>query len=368
MISTEQFCKKIIEYGSDYICGVPDSLLKMFISEIDKYFSKHTITANEGNAIALMSGYYLATRHIGVVYMQNSGLGNCINPLLSLVDEDIYQIPMLLIVGWRGEPGVKDEPQHKKQGALTIPLIETMRIPYKILENVEDIDYAYNMIKDTNKPFALIVKQNTFENHKIETVSNGYFINRETAVVKIVSKLSSEYRIVSTTGMISRELYEYRANNNMGHQYDFLTVGSMGHASSIAMGLAEGMPDKKIIILDGDGACIMHMGALAVIGTKKMNNLKHIVLNNASHDSVGGQPTVGGAIKLKEIAKNCGYEESYCIEELFEFDNILDKFLQSQTNAFLEIKVSKGNRADLGRPKESPVENKKIFMEALHNG
>lgn len=367
MINVEQFCKKIIEYGSDYICGVPDSLLKMFTSEIDKYFSKHTITANEGNAIATATGYYLATKKVGVVYMQNSGLGNCINPLISLADESIYQIPMLLIIGWRGEPGIKDEPQHKKQGLLTIPLIETLGIPYKILESIEDIDYAYNKIKDMNCSFALIVKQNTFENHIIESEPNGYVIPREEAVIKVVSKLDNNYRIVSTTGMISRELYEYRENNKVSHKYDFLTVGSMGHASSIAMALAESLPEKEIIVLDGDGACIMHMGALAVVGTKKINNLKYIVLNNASHDSVGGQPTVAGMINLSEIAKNCGFEDVYCIKEMDEFDHIVDTFLNSKHNAFLEIKVSKGNRQNLGRPKESPIENKIAFMEELHN-
>ena len=368
MINVEEFRKKIIEYGSDYICGVPDSLLKMFTSEINNYFSKHTITANEGNAIAVATGYYLATKKIGVVYMQNSGLGNCINPLISLADESVYQVPMLLIIGWRGEPGIKDEPQHKKQGLLTIPLIETLEIPYKILESIEDIDYAYNTIKDTNCPFALIIRQNTFENHIIESKPNGYVIPREEAIIKIASKLNNKYRIVSTTGMISRELYEYRENNNISHKYDFLTVGSMGHASSIAMALAECLPEKEIIVLDGDGACIMHMGALAVIGTKKINNLKHIVLNNCAHDSVGGQPTAAGSINLSEIAKNCGYGDTYCIRVEEEFDYVLEKFLESKSNAFLEIKVSKGNRKNLGRPKESPFENKLAFMEELHNG
>ncbi len=365
MINVEEFCKKIISYNSDYICGVPDSLLKMLISDIDKYFSKHTITANEGNAIALATGYYLATNKIGVVYMQNSGLGNCINPLLSLTDESVYQIPMLLIIGLRGEIGIKDEPQHKKQGALTIPLLKTMGIPYKILENIDDIDNAYKTIKENNMPFALIVKKDTFEKHKIDIAENGYLLEREYVINKIASKLSDDYRIIATTGMISRELYEYRENNSLSHKYDFLTVGSMGHASSIAMGLALGKPDKKILILDGDGAVIMHMGALAIIGTNKINNLKHIVLNNSAHDSVGGQPTVGNRINLSEIAKNCGYKETFCISDEKELDITLDKFLQSKVNAFLEIKVKKGNRDNLGRPKESPIQNKEIFMKAL---
>lgn len=364
-MNPEIFCDKLVSNGSNFICGVPDSLLKNLINLFDKKFNNHIITANEGNAVAMAAGHYVATKRIGVVYIQNSGLGNCINPILSLTDEDVYKIPFLMIVGYRGEPNVKDEPQHYKQGLLTLPLLDCINIKYKIFNDISDIDIAYEYMKKEGKPFALVIKKDTFDKTSNSNTQSSYVLSREDAITQIAKKSSKRDIFVSTTGMISRELYEYRKNNNLPLQ-DFLMVGAMGHASSFAYAIAMEKQDRRIYILDGDGACLMHMGSLPILGSLKINNIVHVLLNNSAHDSVGGQPTIGDKINFSEISKSCGYEQSYQVSTIEELDKVLDNI--NNKSCFIEIKVKKGNRSDLGRPKETPIENKEIFMEFLNNG
>lgn len=363
MLKTNDFLNALKKEKIDFFCGVPDSLLKDLCAFMNKNCSSENniITANEGNALALAAGHYLATGYPGAVYMQNSGLGNIINPLLSLVDEDVYQLPVLLIIGWRGEPDVPDEPQHVKQGKLTLPLLDTMKIKYEILKSTDQIKSACAYIKKENKPFAFIVKKGTFDTFPYEPVPSPYTLSRETAIKEIITLMKPDDITVSTTGMISRELYE----NRQSHEKDFLTVGSMGHASSIAFGIALKKTERKVFCFDGDGAFLMHMGAIAVIASRTPKNFKHIIFNNEAHDSVGGQPTVASTINIPKIAKNCGYKKVYTAKTLEELHTLWNNFYNSDGPCLLEIKVKRGARKDLGRPKEKPVENKRVFMNFI---
>ena len=326
--------------------------------------------------MGIAAGYHLATGKIPVVYMQNSGEGNIINPLASLTDKEVYNIPVLLLIGWRGRPGVKDEPQHVKQGKVTTGLLNTMGINYTVLSKDEDmvarqIHDAVDFMKNTNECYAIIIEKGTFEDYKLQNeVCNDFSISREEAIRQVAMRLEDSACVVSTTGMISRELFEARTAWNQGHERDFLTVGSMGHASQIALGIALSKPDKKIFCIDGDGAAIMHLGGLTVIGSQRPKNMVHIVLNNGAHDSVGGQPTAARNINLCAIAEACGYGQAVCVRTQAELAAALANAVAAPDAAdmapvFIEILVSKGSRSDLGRPKSSPIENKRAFMGLL---
>ena len=353
MIDVERFIGCLKEVGIDFFTGVPDSLLKSFCAYItDNCGDNHVIAANEGGAVGLSAGHYLATGKPALVYMQNSGQGNAVNPLASLADPDVYSIPMALLVGWRGEPGVKDEPQHVKQGKVTISLFETLDIPTEILPDDDEAaaDVTRKMVekaKAESRPVALIVRKGLFAEYKLQNKKPDIAaLPREQAIEEILKSLPEDAVVVSTTGMISREVYETRERIGQDHSRDFLTVGSMGHAIMIALGIAKAQPKRKVFCLDGDGASIMQMGNMAIAGQSGCANLTHMVFNNAAHDSVGGQPTVGGAIDLPAIAASCGYN-------------------RPNSPVFREIKVAKGARKDLGRPKEPPQVNKKLYMETL---
>ena len=374
MINVADLYNLLIQNNINCFCGVPDSLLKDFCAYVtDNTDNKHhTITANEGNAIGLAAGHYLATGNPALVYMQNSGIGNCVNPLLSLTDEEVYNIPLLMFIGWRGEPDKKDEPQHIKQGKVTDKLLETMGIKYSILpDNFEDakslINNAVQYMKDTSCPYAFIIRKGTFEKYSLKNkkVSN-YELKREKAIETIIKNLKTTDIIVSTTGHISREVYETRERLGQNHKQDFLTVGSMGHSSSIALGIALEKPDRNVYCFDGDGALLMHQGALSVNATKELPNFKHIIFNNEAHDSVGSQPTAMYKENVSKVALDCGYEKSYSVETKEELIKILPEFIFDNCTSLLEIKVKCGARKDLGRPKEKPQENKKLFMENLN--
>jgi len=363
----------LIREGIDFFAGIPDSLLKSFCAYITEHTDsgKHIIAANEGGAIALACGYHLATDKIGLVYMQNSGQGNAANPLISLADPEVYSIPILLLIGWRGEPGKKDEPQHVKQGKITLSFLDTLNIPYKILPDTNDrarqcLEQASKLMKDISAPVALIVKRGIFEPYQTEEYDDCLSgLTREAAIKEVVNNIGELDIIVSTTGKTSRELYEYRDTLDGDHSKDFLTVGSMGHASQIALGIALAKPQRQTFVIDGDGAVIMHMGAFAIIGSQRPTNLKHIIINNGSHDSVGGQPTAGVSISFTAIAKACGYKIALETQDLGEISQKMEILRTSQGPALLVIKVRKGARVDLGRPKTSPKENKASFMRSL---
>lgn len=374
MIRPQFFIDELGKYGINFFAGVPDSLLKNICAYIQDHLDeKHNvITANEGGALGLATGYHLATGKIPVVYMQNSGEGNIINPLASLTDKEVYNIPVLLLIGWRGRPGVHDEPQHIKQGKVTTSLLDTMNIKYDILSKNEDtaqqqINKAVDFMTTTNEIYALIIEKDTFDIYQLQNIEkNNLTMSREDAIKAVTASLAPKDIIVSTTGMISRELFEARVAWNQGHERDFLTVGSMGHASQIALGIALEKPDRRVWCFDGDGAVIMHMGSLAIIGNKSPENLVHVVFNNGAHDSVGGQPTVGLKIDLPTIAKAVGYKTVMTVDNETQLANILRDIKMKPCPAFIEIKVKKGNRKDLGRPTTTPIENKTALMDFLN--
>lgn len=374
MIRPEFFIEKLKENGIDCFAGVPDSLLKNICAYItDHSDARHNIiTANEGAALGLAAGHYLATGKPACVYMQNSGEGNIINPLASLTDKEVYNIPVLLLIGWRGRPGVHDEPQHVKQGKITTGLLDVMGINYDILSKDEDeagrqIEKAARALLN-NDVYALVIEKETFQDYKLQNVEvNDLTLSREEAIQTAASALGPKDIIVSTTGMISRELFEARTAWGQGHERDFLTVGSMGHASQIALGIAMEKPDRNVWCFDGDGATIMHMGSLAIVASKKPANYIHVIFNNGAHDSVGGQPTVGLKIDLPAVAKAVGYAAAFSVSTKEELNSRLS-MLNSQLKTgpvFLEIKVKKGNRKDLGRPTTTPIENKQALMQFL---
>jgi phosphonopyruvate decarboxylase len=328
--------------------------------------NNNIIAANEGNAVGIAAGYYLSTGKPAMVYMQNSGIGNAVNPLVSLADEDVYNLPMLLFIGWRGEPNTQDEPQHKKQGKITLKLLEGLGIDALILDNdnyEKQIEYCMNYMKENSKSIAVIVRKNTFAPYKAANVPEKYTLTRECALKLITQNLGDNDIIISSTGKASRELFEIRENNNQSHSNDFLTVGSMGHTSSIALGMSL-FTDKNIYCIDGDGSFIMHMGAAAVSADNAGDNLKYIIINNGAHESVGGQPTVGYKINIPDILHGAGIKntcEAFNEEQLKFGMN----FLKTHGMAAMIVYTKQGSRKNLGRPTITPIENKHMLMERL---
>ena len=375
MLSPEIFYNTLIKNGIEFFCGVPDSLLKSICGYIsdNTTSNNHIITSNEGGAIGVGIGYHLATNKVPLIYMQNSGLGNAINPLLSLADPDVYSIPMFLLVGWRGMPSEKDEPQHVKQGRIMIPLLESMEIPYAILPQDNDeldncIINSLEIAKKKSSPFVLIAKKNHFQSYDYNLkINNSLKMTREEALKIIISHLNDSDLVISTTGMASREIFEYREEDNKNHSNDFLTVGGMGHASQIALGVSSQCLDRQVICIDGDGAAIMHFGSLIINATESSKNFKHIIINNGAHDSVGGQLTAGFAINITKVAKKIGYNTLKSAANKEELSFKIQKLLQLDGPALLEVKVKKGYRKSLGRPTTTPVENKSGFMENISN-
>ena len=375
MIRPEFFIESLKEKGVDCFAGVPDSLLKNICAYITDHCdaAHNIIAANEGAAVGIAAGHYLATGKPACVYMQNSGEGNIINPLASLTDQEVYNIPVLLLIGWRGRPGVHDEPQHVKQGKITTGLLNVMGVNYEVLAKEEDkaakqIDKAAKALAN-KEVFALVIEKDTFDAYTLQNVEkNDLTLAREEAIQTVAAALGAKDCIVSTTGMISRELFEYRTAKNEGHERDFLTVGSMGHASQIALGIALEKQDRRIWCFDGDGASIMHMGSMAIVANKAPKNYIHVVFNNGAHDSVGGQPTVGLKINLPAIAEAVGYVHVYSVETKDYLQELLEKISSQEGPVFLEVKVKKGNRKDLGRPTTTPIQNKDALMAFLDKG
>lgn len=306
------------------------------------------------------------------VYMQNSGEGNIINPLASLTDKEVYGIPVLLLIGWRGRPGVHDEPQHVKQGKVTTGLLNTMGINYTVLSKDENQAYkqiyeAYQYMSRKNECYAIVIEKDTFESYALQNkVDSGLALAREAAIETMVSCLEDNAVVVSTTGMISRELFEIRERKGQDHAHDFLTVGSMGHASQIALGIALHQPNRPVYCFDGDGASIMHMGNMAITAQMQPKNYIHIVFNNGAHDSVGGQPTVGLDINLAAVADAVGYKKTISVSLNQQLESAIKEAQKSDGPVLLEIKVKKGNRKDLGRPTTTPQMNKIALMKFLH--
>ncbi len=373
-IKPTDFYDQLASHGVEFFTGVPDSLLKEFCLCIDDRISndKHIIAANEGNAVALASGYYLAQESIPLVYMQNSGLGNAVNPLLSLCDPDVYSIPLLVMIGWRGEPGVKDEPQHVTQGRVQIELLEALGLPYEIISKDDDqfykkISNVIEIAKNENRPVVLLIKKGTFEKYKTEIIQpDDQRMNREEALEIILENLDDNAIIVSTTGKTSREIFEIREKRGQTHEQDFLTVGSMGHCSSIALGIALAKPHREVVCIDGDGAMLMHLGSLTSIASMKPKNFRHILMNNEVHESVGGQETAAKYLDLSAIVEAVGSSKVFKAATPNDLKTNITNFITCSGPSFLEVKIKPGSREDLGRPTVKPADNKENFMKFLN--
>lgn len=371
-MQVEDFVQELKNIGIKEMFGVPDSTLKQFCDYLNREGRddfKHLVPANEGAAVGLATGSYLATGRPACVYMQNSGIGNIVNPLTSIAHEDVYGIPMLFLAGWRGEPGVHDEPQHVFMGKITEPIFDVLEVGHSCIskdttpeELHEIIETADKALKD-GKQYAIIIKKDTFAARKSEPYTNGYELVREQAIADIIRSLDPEDVIISTTGKISREVYEQSDIINGNHKQAFLTVGGMGHASMIAYGYAFNRPDKKVYCIDGDGAELMHMGAQGFIGSHKTDNLVHICINNAAHESVGGMPTGAAGMSYANVSEACGYDLVLTVRTEEELKAALDKVHDFKGTAYIEIFVGMESRADLGRPKESARQNRISFME-----
>ena len=372
MLKCDDFFDLCKKYDLTFFSGVPDSTFKSWMTFLEKNEKKLTniITVNECEAVAICAGYHIATKKFGVIYLQNSGLGKTVNPLTSLCDPSVYSIPLLLLIGWRGEPGIKDAYQHHKMGSITIPLLNILDIPYEIItEDIKQLDKTFKKatkyMKSRKKPFAMIVRKNIFEKNLDEKVKTDEKLpSREEAIKEILATLNGDETIVSTTGKTSRELFECRKNKE-DCSHDFYNIGAMGCAQSIAFGIALNKNEKKIIVLDGDGALLMQMGAMTTTGHYHPKNFYHIVFDNQSHDSTGGQPTNSGTVDFKKIAlaSNYEYAESIAGKELIKssFRKILDK----KGPCLIEIKIKKGSRSNLGRPTEPPKKHKEKIMKNL---
>lgn len=367
--------EKLVEIiGSDFYTGIPDSQLRALCDYLMNEYGidqkHHIIAANEGNCTAIAAGYYLATGKVPVVYMQNSGEGNIINPAASLLSDRVYAIPMIFIVGWRGEPGVHDEPQHIYQGEVTIKLLEDMGIEtFVIGKDTTDDEVAIKMDEfrstlSTGKDVAFVIRKGALTDAPKVEYKNDNTMRRE-EIIQYIVRATGDDPIISTTGKASRELFEIREANSQSHKYDFLTVGSMGHSSSIALGVAINKPKQRIWCIDGDGAVLMHMGSMAVIGANKPKNLIHIVINNGAHETVGGMPTVAGNIDFVAIAKACGYPNAVCVDSFEALNRELKIAKDRNELGLIEVKCSIGARDSLGRPTTTALENKQNFMEYL---
>ena len=360
--------------GADFYAGVPDSQLKALCNYLMNTYGidpkHHVIAANEGNCTALAAGYHLATGKVPVVYMQNSGEGNIINPVASLLNDKVYAIPVMFVIGWRGEPGIHDEPQHIYQGEVTVRLLEDMGIKTYILgketteEELREAMEDFESVLAEGKDVAFVIRKGALTYDGKVVYKNDNEMKRE-EIIRHIIQVSGEDPVVSTTGKASRELFELREAFGQSHKYDFLTVGSMGHSSSIALGIAAQKPDTKIWCIDGDGAVLMHMGAMAVLGSEHPGNMIHIVINNGAHETVGGMPTVAAGVDLPAVAKACGYPFAVSVDSFESLDSELKAAKARHALTLIEVKCAIGARDDLGRPTTTAKENKENFMEYL---
>ncbi|HMR49653.1 MAG TPA: phosphonopyruvate decarboxylase [Arachnia sp.] len=361
-IDTTAFYDHLIAQGVELFTGVPDSLLQDLCACIYDRTPREAniVAANEGNAVGLACGYHVATGKYAAVYLQNSGLGNIVNPVLSLAHPDVYGVPMLLIIGWRGEPGVKDEPQHVAQGRLTTAMLDAMEVPYQVVAPSTwetQVDDALATMRDTSAPVALLVRKGAFSSYPFAAESRpGLALTREQALAAVLEAIGPDAFVVSTTGKTSREVFELREGRGEGHAHDFLTVGGMGHSSSIAMGACLGT-DELVYCIDGDGGFLMHMGSAPVIAQHARDNYRYILINNGAHESVGGQPTVAFDIDIPAILKGAGFEHVELVAEGSEIADAVAR-LASAPRSALVIETVQGSRSGLGRPTVSPSANK----------
>ncbi len=373
MISCNDFFSILKAKRLTFFTGIPDSVFKdwiKFLNDNNNVILKNLIACNECEAIALAVGYYLSTNEVGIVYMQNSGLGKAVNPLTSLCDPDVYAIPILLMIGWRGEPGEKDAPQHKKMGKISLPLLETLNIPYTVLKSdLNDVkielEKALNYLKQSQGPYAFVIKRNFFQEYKMEKeIQVEYEISREEAIQLIIDNLEKDILIISTTGYTSRELFEYRETKKNDQFGVFYNIGSMGCSASIGLGIALNRKER-VVIFDGDGAAIMQMGAFTTIGKYSPPNFLHIIFDNHAHESTGGQPTNSSVINFLDIALACNYKSGYIVKTKKELLSALKSIENKEGPILIVIKIKIGSHPNLKRPDKTPLEYKEEFIKFL---
>ncbi|OUO90682.1 phosphonopyruvate decarboxylase [Gordonibacter sp. An230] len=369
-IHPSAFCEALEQRGLEFFCGVPDSLLKDLCSHLlaNVPSNRHVIAANEGNAVAMACGWHVATGRAAVVYMQNSGEGNAVNPLLSLADPDVYSIPMLLVIGWRGEPGVPDEPQHLKQGKATLALLDAMGVPYEVLDIDrwrEQISSLEARMRIESRPVALVVRKGALSSSPLPPSVEPAPLTREAMLELLLDSIGSDDIVVATTGKTSRELFEARERRGQGHARDFLTVGGMGHTCSIALGMALGS-DRTVWCVDGDGSFLMHMGSLAVAGAMAPDTLKYVLNDNGAHESVGGFPTAGRSVDIAGILRACGFETTSVSAELDAREAF--ETMREPGRKALVVRTRQGSRRDLGCPDIAPKDNKLAMIDMLTEG
>lgn len=373
MVDQKYLFESLQKMGINFFTGVPDSLLNDFCLYMVKNIPdrQHVMAANEGNAIGIAAGHYLATGNIPVVYMQNSGIGNATNPLLSLAHDSVYGIPMILVIGWRGDPSISDHAQHKKQGELTPVLLKDMDIPYEILDDentvIPKFEWAINKAKEISSPVALIAKKAILaEKEKKQVYPESNLMSREEAICSVIDAFGEDAIYLGTTGRATRELNEQLKLHGVGEGHEFHNVGSMGHVSSVGLGIALACPDKQIVVFDGDAAAVMHLGAFATNSRYKVGNMIHIVLNNGANESVGGQPSAGYVVNLTEIAAACGYLTSGCaIETKEELLALIRKHKNGAMPLFIEIRVRQGIRSNMPKLTINHKAEKFALMKTL---
>lgn len=374
-MEAKRFLQYVDKLGIDFFTGVPDSLLAPLCDTLYLKFGsqgkRHIVAANEGSAVGLAAGHYIGSGRPALVYMQNSGIGNAVNPIASLLHEQVYGIPCLFVVGWRGEPGVHDEPQHKFQGAVTVETLELIGIKTFILEKgsapeiVEEYFAHCKELLDQGKCAAIVVRKGALTCEEKASYGNANALTRERALELVLDRAGGEDVFVSTTGKASRELFELRERRGESHGHDFLTVGSMGHALMIALGIAVEKPGRTVWCIDGDGAAVMHLGGLVITAGIGCKNLIHIVINNAAHESVGGMPVAAGRADFGALAKAAGYESVFRADSEETLRQALAALKNAAGSRFLEIRTALGARKDLGRPATTPKENLEALRKIL---
>lgn len=363
MICSKKFLKFLKKKNINFFTGVPDSVLKDFTENLPK--KRNYIMANEGLSVSLGIGYYLKTKKVPLIYFQNSGLGNAINPLVSVAHKNVYSIPMVLLIGWRGAPDIKDEPQHIQQGKSTISILKNIGIKSVILKkdlNLSKLGTAIDLAKRRLEPIAILVKKNLFsKSSKKIFVKNSYSLQRSEVIKFILNQISYKNIIFSSTGYISRELNHHIKIKKDKKIRAFFNVGGMGHTSSLALGYSINSRDK-IICLDGDGALMMHMGCMANIGTFSKKNFLHILFNNGTHESVGGQTTNSFNINFKKFSQSVNYKSYYSIKNKKDLKKKLPKLFKKDGPSLCEIFIQNKSIKNLGRPKN--FNNlKKLFIK-----
>jgi phosphonopyruvate decarboxylase len=351
MLDQKKVFGELEKNGVTFFTGVPDSYLNGFCNyALAHCGNRNIIAANEGNAIGIAAGHYFATKEIPLVYMQNSGEGNAVNPLVSLVDRNVYAVPMILLIGWRGQGDSEpNHPQHKRQGEITTSLLDILHIPFTVLtddndEFVKTVEKAVRYCIETRGVYAFVAPKGVMADpDKPNNKDAVYPMSREEVIEVILNLMPEDTLYSATTGRATRELFFLREKRGESRVHDFLNVGSMGHASSVALGMALEKPDRKVVVLDGDSACMMHMGAMTMVAKLNVPNFMHVVLNNGAHESVGGQPSAGYEIDFTKIAEACGYATvGHSVTTEDELKEAVHALRDCGRAAFIDCRIHKG--------------------------